>query len=398
MWRIPLCDLNYDINEERAVIEVLRSKWLTMGPKTEEFEAQAAEYLGVKHAIAVANCTCALEMAYQFAFTAGSTLPDGTERRRSAQGRRRGVVLAPDITFVATANAAIASGGIPEFVDVLAPDVPFMSLASASEALLRRKGVVCAVAVMHYAGFDSNAQDFLQLAQRHDVLLVEDAAHAMGGFSSSGRRLGTIGDIGCFSFFSNKNMATGEGGLVVTNRDDAAQALRLMRSHGMTTLTYERHASKRHGYDVLAAGHNFRCTEIAAAIALEQLKKLDAANERRRQLYHAYAEQLDGLEQAMLLFANTGNRIKQGACHILPLLCRTSELRDKVRAALDEAEIQTSHHYPPLHSFTFYRKMRSGESFINAIAFSSRQITLPLHPGLQEQQVSEICGVIKKAL
>ncbi|MBX7246173.1 MAG: DegT/DnrJ/EryC1/StrS aminotransferase family protein [Candidatus Sumerlaeaceae bacterium] len=405
MWRIPLSDLNYDEQEQQAVAEVLQSCWLTMGPRTEQFEAAMAAYLGVKHAIAVANCTCALELAYEAAIEAR-----GGERRR---------IIVPDITFVATANAAIAAGGIPELLDVEGWDHPMLNRALTESVLDRLDGQTAVLAIVHYAGFDANSVEFRRLSNDHGIILIEDAAHATGGKTAAGRALGTTGDIGCFSFFSNKNLATGEGGLVVTNSDDFAARIRLARSHGMTTLTYDRHRDRRIGYDVVRAGHNYRCTEITAALGLVQLAKLDAANARRRELYRLYCDNLKGCDGVRVLYGQDSEAVGKSACHILPLLCRDKALRDKVREALTTAGIQSSHHYPALHSFTFYRdylEKKIGASlpedpeqgsglpvravgsvapgWPNAANFAARQITLPLYPALTNSAVSEICDIV----
>jgi dTDP-4-amino-4,6-dideoxygalactose transaminase len=388
MWRIPLSDLNYDEHEERAVLEVLRSKWLTMGPKTAEFEALAAGYLGARHAIAVANCTCALELAYAAAL-----------RRHEGTGRTS--VLVPDVTFVATANAAMAAGGQPVLCDIESPDIPLLSVGTAVRS--GSPGEWAVIATVHYAGFDANAQALRQLAHDRGALLIEDAAHAIGGLGKDGAKLGTIGDVGCFSFFSNKNLATGEGGMVVTNDDEIADEVRLRRSHGMSSPTFDRHRVRAHGYDVTVHGNNHRCTEITAALGIEQLKKLDAGNGRRRGLYRLYVEMLQAWPEVAVAFSDRPDAIDRSSCHILPLLCESGELRDRIRETMDVAGVQTSHHYPPVHGFTFYRALAdSGRlhhaSCPNAESFAARQITLPLHPGLKEVEVEEICALVGQAI
>lgn len=405
MWRIPLSDLNYDAEEEQAVLDVLRSRWLSMGPRTEEFEAAAAEYLGVRHAIAVTNCTCALELAYRFLL----------EEKSPARDSKR-VVVVPDITFVATANAAAITGARPALCDIRSLKMPGAK-ADHIKTLLDAAGDRAAgVALVHYAGFDCGAAQVEELCEARGLFLLEDAAHAIGGRTADGRALGTVGRIGCYSFFANKNLATGEGGLLVTNDDEAAAQLRLMRSHGMTSLTYQRHASKGHGYDVVRVGHNYRCTEIVAALALQQLKKLDAGNARRRELYRHYADAFRDEPRLLVPFVDDPQVFQASACHIFPLLCSSPGLRDRIRAALTGAGIQTSHHYPPVHSFTCYRRDHGarmpegtelGDGFPPnfaagrsefplgaAVHFAARQITLPLHPRLATIEADEIINLV----
>jgi dTDP-4-amino-4,6-dideoxygalactose transaminase len=414
MWRIPLSDLNYGPEEEAAVLEVLRSRWLSMGPKTEQFEAAAAEYLGVAHAIAVTNCTCALELAYEYILD--------VRGERGLCTDRRPMVVVPDITFVATSNAAIYAGARPTFCDITNLNLPTARLTHARALVDAGSGAAAAVALMHYGGFDAGAEQFAELCRSHNIALVEDAAHAIGARTSTGKALGTIGDIGCYSFFSNKNLATGEGGLLVTNDDDTAIGLRLLRSHGMTSLTYQRHRTRTHGYDVLSVGHNHRCTEIMAALALEQLKKLDAGNARRRELFRLYRTAFEGETRLLIPFAGDDEAIDRSACHIFSLLCSSPGLRDRVRDALTNAGIQTSHHYPPVHTFTYYHKTvgagihipsrhELGEGFppgwasgrsefplAASVHYAARQITLPLHPALANSEVDEIATTVLRAI
>ncbi|MCX7964705.1 MAG: DegT/DnrJ/EryC1/StrS aminotransferase family protein [Candidatus Sumerlaea chitinivorans] len=387
MWRIPLSDLNYDEAEQQAVLEVLGSRWLTMGPRTEEFEARLAEFLGVRHVIAVSNGTCALQLAYRaVAWLRG-------------QAHSNAFVIVPDITFVATANAAFAERFTPYLCDIVDAETPGLSPQEA-ESVLEAKQVQ-AIALVHYAGFDCGAEYFAAVSKRHDAILIEDAAHAIGARTIDGRALGTIGEVGCFSFFSNKNLATGEGGAVVTNNDEIAERVRLWRCHGLSSSSTQRYAARSVGYDVLDVGYNFRCSEIVAALGIEQLKKLPAANARRRELYRRYIEALQNIDAVKIVWGDRPELLENSAAHILPLLCETPTLRDRIRAALHEAGIQTSHHYAPIHRFTWYRRAAEQQHVCvskirNATEFAQREITLPLYPALSDESVSEICSIIAR--
>lgn len=378
MWRIPLSDLNYGVEEEQAVVAVLRSGWLTMGAVTEQFESAMAEYLGVRHAIAVANCTCALEMSLEVLL------------QKCGAGAEASVLM-PSLTFVATVNAAVQRGALPVFCDLPQPDAPLLNAEIIKAELDRRR--CSGVVLVHYAGFDADSEAVASLCRERGLFLVEDAAHAIGAWNRGGRHLGTVGDIGCFSFFSNKNLATGEGGLLATDDDELAKHLRLLRSHGMTSLTHERHVTRSHGYDVVVTGHNFRPTEITSALGLEQLKKLDGANARRRHLTRKYISCLQGNAHIRVALEGSSD-IEKSACHILPLLCSSSELRDRCRRVLTTAGIQTSHHYPPVHSFSCYRTLLRELELPSTEEFASRQITLPLHPKLSDSAIDEICGIL----
>src|SRR5690606_37595009 len=228
MWRIPLSDLNYDHREAEAVQQVLASGWLTMGPRIKEFEEEFAAYHRAETAVAVANCTCALELVYRFLFQ----MQDAKDRR---------AIIVPDITFVATASAVIAAGGEPVLCDVESADKPYLSLAAVEE-LLKSRNDIAGVVVVHYAGHDAGVEAMVELCGRYKIQVIEDCAHSPGAVTASGRPLGTIGLAGCFSFFSNKNISTGEGGMILPNTNgpsvDIGHSLgawaKMARSHGTT--------------------------------------------------------------------------------------------------------------------------------------------------------------------
>lgn len=387
MWRIPLSDLNFDQREQDAVREVLESGWLTMGPRTQEFETWFASHHQAAYAVAVANCTCALELTYRYIFA------------NSEPGCR--AVIVPDITFVATANAVISAGGVPVLCDIKSPDAPYLSLEK-TEKILQTRDDIAAVALVHYAGHDAAASAFAELCDKYGVLLVEDCAHSPGALTGKLEPLGTVGFAGCFSFFSNKNLATGEGGMILTDDEDFRNRARLARNHGLTSGTWSRHVSEQPSYDVKLPGHNFRCTEITAALGLAQLAKLPESNARRRELTTLYAECLADIKSFKIVLPPE-EQFETAACHILSLLSETTALRDRVAEVLTREEIQTSHHYKPIHAFSYYAvSAETGGSnpddFQNANSFASRQLTLPLYPGLKEEQVVEITDIIKSAV
>ncbi len=281
-WRIPLSDLDYGADEEAAVLRVLRSKWLSMGPEVQAFEQEFADYLGVKHALAVSNGTAALHLSYL-----ALGLHSGDE------------VIQPAINFVAAANMTVAVGAKPVPVDILKLSEPTID---PSEIERRITPQTKAVVVMHYGGYLCRMEEIGSLCQQHNLALIEDACHAVGARygdplrpSSNGRFSGNLGDLGCFSFFSNKNLVTGEGGMITTNRDDLAERVRLLRSHGMTTLTWDRHRGHASSYDVILNGYNYRLDEVRAALGRVQLQKLETNNLRRRDLVGAYRRNLADL-------------------------------------------------------------------------------------------------------
>ncbi len=375
-WKVALSDIDMDDAELAAVVGVLESRWLSMGQVTQEFERQFADYLGVKHAFAVANCTSALHLAY-----AALGLGPGDE------------VVLPSLSFVATANAALYTGARPVFADVTSLD----DLNICPDEVERRiTSRTRAIAVMHYGGHLCAMDRIVDLAQRYDLALVEDAAHAPGA-TIHGQRAGTIGDVGCFSFFSNKNLVTGEGGMIVTNRDDVADRIKLMRSHGMTTLTWERHGGHAHSYDVVAVGYNYRIDEIRSALGLVQLGKLERNNGRRRELADLYREKLTGFPEVHIPF---GDHPGTSACHIFPILLDETISRRAFIEAMRDEGIQTSVHYPPIHLFSYYReRFGYGEGILPVTeAVGKREVTLPLFPTMGPELVELVARGVEIAL
>lgn len=375
-WRIPLADLDFDETEFAAVEQVLHSRWLTMGEQTQRFEREFAELLGVRHAFAVANGTVALHLAY-----AALGLNASAE------------VLSPALTFVATTNAILYTGALPVFADIASFDDLTISPADLEAKITPRTR---AITVMHYGGYPCNMPAILDVARKHNLAIVEDAAHAPGA-ASGGQSCGAIGDIGCFSFFSNKNLAVGEGGMVVTNRDDLAGKLRLMRSHGMTTLTWDRHRGHAHSYDVVELGYNYRLDEIRAALGIAQLHKLLNNNQRRAALTALYRHELAEIPDIAVPFAAPHG---QSAYHIFPILLHADIERATFIERMKAHGIQTSIHYPPIHLFTYYRQHFGGAEdqlpFTEAVG--KREVTLPLYPTMTEAQVAEVVAAVRDAV
>jgi dTDP-4-amino-4,6-dideoxygalactose transaminase len=256
-WIVPLSDIKFGDEEKNAVQAVLDSGWLTMGGITQKFEEEFRAYTSAKHAFAVSNATVALHMA-----CLALGIGPGDE------------VIVPSLTFVATANCVRYTGATPVFADINGENNLTISLSSIQEKVTPRTR---AVIVMHYGGYTCDMTSIIAWARSQHIPVIEDAAHAVGSFLDS-KHLGTLGAAGCFSFFSNKNLSTGEGGMIVTNDDALAEKFRLLRSHGMTSLTWDRHQGHAWSYDVVELGYNYRIDEIRSALGREQLKKLDGFN------------------------------------------------------------------------------------------------------------------------
>lgn len=379
-WRIPLADIDLDEAEFAVVNDVLRSKWLSMGEQTRLFEDEFAKRVNARHAIAVANGTAALHLACL------------------AVGLRAGdEAIVPSLTFVATANAIRYTGAEPIFADIVSKDQLNIS-AKAIEPLITEK--TRAILVVHYGGYACEMPEIMDIAKRYGLSVIEDAAHAIGSTLSE-RSLGTWGDIGCFSFFSNKNMTTGEGGMLVTNDDELARKLSLLRSHGMTSLSWERYKGHAFSYDVVDLGFNYRLDEIRAAIGRVQLKKLDDNNERRRKLSALYWELLEELAPEVELPFRSHPGLS--AAHLMPVLLPHRIARREFMEAMKEHGIQTSIHYPPIHKFSAFKESHSAIHAHLPLTeeVTEREVTLPLYAALSEDDVhyivESIRGILEKS-
>ncbi len=372
-WQIPLFELELGEEEIRAVESVLRSRWLTMGDRIQEFERAFASFTGSRHAFAVSNCTAALHLA-NMALGIGP----GDE------------VIVPSLTFVATANAIRYVGAKPVFAEVISETDWTISPTDIERKITPHTR---AISVVHYAGFPCDMEAIRAIADKHGLAVIEDCAHSPGA-TLDNRALGTLGDVGCFSFFSNKNMTTGEGGMIVTDRDDLAAAFRGLRSHGMTTMTLDRHKGHAFTYDVTALGYNYRMTEMHAAMGIEQLKRLPGWNALRSECVAWYREALAGLPGIIVPFIKHRGT---SAFHIMPILLPAGVERQAVMESLRARGIQTSIHYRPIHTFSaFANEPAPGMDLTETIG--ARALTLPLFPAMTRAQVETVVAGLRAAL
>jgi dTDP-4-amino-4,6-dideoxygalactose transaminase len=360
-WKVPLADVRLAEEDIDAAVAAYRSGWLSMGPRTERFEADLADYLGVEHALAVANGTAALHLAC-------GALGLGPDDE----------VVVPSMTFVATANAIAYTGARPVFADVAGADAPWLSAVAAEAAITERTRAVMS---MTYGGRAGETAELRNLCESRGIVLLEDAAHGIGG-SLEGRSLGAWGAIGAYSFFSNKNLAVGEGGAVATDDPELAERMRLLRSHGMTTLTWDRHRGHASGYDVVALGFNYRIDEPRAALAEARLARLDAERADRDEHVRAYREALQDTEGLTLLPPRKPGEVE--AHHLFPVVLAQNVDRDSFRRLLAERGVQTSVHYPPVHHFSIYSEAAAQLPVTDD--YGTRAVTLPLFGHMSEEQ------------
>lgn len=373
-YQIPLFNLNFDETENKAVVDVLNSKWISSGPKTMELEKMFAEMLGVKYALAVSNCTAALHLAVMAA-----GVGPGDE------------VIVPSLTFVATVNCVKYAGGTPVFCDIVSKDNLCID-PEQIEKLITPK--TKAVIVMHYGGFACDLDRIVEICHRHNISLIEDACH--GPMSEyKGKKLGTFGLAGCFSFFSNKNISTGEGGVLVTNSEEVYEKVKLLRSHGMTTMSYERSTGHSTSYDVIGLGYNYRFNDILAGIGIVQLGKLMPDIVKRQHVREKYIALLENDDRIIIPFKDYK---ELSSLYICPMVLRNgdAEYRDALRRYLADHGVQTSMHYPPSHRFSIYKDLPADLPVTDFVA--DHEFTIPMYGALSDDEVEYICKTIKEGL
>jgi dTDP-4-amino-4,6-dideoxygalactose transaminase len=291
---------------------------------------------------------------------------------------------------VATVNAIAYTGARPVFADIAGLDSPWLSSEAVQAAISPRTK---AIMTMSYGGHAGEVEALRGLAEHRGMLLLEDAAHAAGA-RLDGRHLGTFGAGGAFSFFPNKNLAVGEGGMAITDDDALAERMRLLRSHGMTTLTWDRHRGHAASYDVVALGYNYRIDEPRAALARVRLQRLDGENERRRVLDARYRELLAGLERLTLLEPPTANLCS--SYHLFVVVLDEGVDRDAFRGALAARGVQTSLHYPPVHHFSIYNE--GAPELPLTDEYAGRAVTLPMFAHMTDSQLDLVFEATREAL
>jgi dTDP-4-amino-4,6-dideoxygalactose transaminase len=343
--------------EKRAVMAVLDSGMLAQGKVVAEFERQFAEYVGAKFAIAVGNGTQALHTAY---------LAVGMGRGDSG--------VAPDLTFAASATPMLHIGAVPALADV--EEDYFGMDAGAARALVGKRTKM--LAPVHLYGHPVDLKPLMELAREKDLWLVEDACQAHGA-EYRGKRVGSIGDIACFSFYPTKNMTTGEGGMITTNNAKLADLCKLIRNHGQEGM-----------YSHMLLGYNYHMTEIAAAIGIEQLKKLPAAIEYRRKLAKLYNEELDGV-------VRTPTEAKWGRHVYHQYTIRVKKGRDKLAEALAKEGIGSRVYYPvPLHTQKIMKGNCKFGKNANVARLTKEVLSIPVHPSVTFDDAERIAGLVKK--
>ncbi|HXB15348.1 MAG TPA: DegT/DnrJ/EryC1/StrS family aminotransferase [Solirubrobacteraceae bacterium] len=372
---LPLFDLKLEPQDLEAVGETLRSGWLTMGPTTAAFEQAFAEQLGARHAVAVSSCTAALHLAY---LAAG--VGPGDE------------VIVPSFTFAATAAAVLYCGADPVFAEIVSRELPSLDPEDVERRITPRTKAVC---VVHYAGYAAAADRIKELCDRHGIALIEDVAHAPSA-TLDGRKLGTWGLAGAFSFFSNKVLSVGEGGLLCTDSEDVAAFARSHRSHCMTSGTWDRHSGRTDTYDVVGLGFNYRIDEPRSALLLSRLGRLEREVERRRELTARYRSLLADVDGIIVPFAD--EQVATSSCYVVPIMLEQGGRQVEISSALRARGIQTSIFYPSIHRFSAYRSRYPGLSLPITELASQSELTLPFYPHMSEDDQDRVVTALAEAL
>jgi perosamine synthetase len=362
----------------QAVVEVLRSDWLTTGPKVAEFEEGFARWVGAKCGVSFSSGTAALHGA---AFAAG--LEAGDE------------AITSPMTFAATANCVLYQGATPVFADV-APDTLNIDPAEIAARITPRTKAILPV---DYAGHPADLGPILQLANQRGLVVIEDACHALGA-EYRGRRVGSIAHMTVFSFHPVKHLACGEGGMVTTDNPVFAEKLRRFRNHGISSDARQRQTAGQWQYDMVLLGFNYRLTDIACALGISQLRKLDENLARRRQIAARYSSAFAGIPGVAPPSVRSD---VLPAWHLYPISlhpARLSSDRAEVFRALRAENIGVNVHYIPVHMHPYYRNRfgyQGGEYPVAEAAYESL-ISLPMFHGMSDEDVEDVIGAVKKVV
>jgi dTDP-4-amino-4,6-dideoxygalactose transaminase len=383
-YNIPFSKVRINGNELKYITEVLTSGWLTTASKTFQFERLFADFIGAKYACAVNSCTSALHLAVE------------------AIGIKPGdKVLVPSLTFTASSEILRYLGADPVFLDV-EYDTALISPAILTEALKKNEDIK-ALILVHYGGqapimTTPEGEGILDICQKNNISIIEDAAHAFPS-KFMDRFIGTFGNVTCFSFYANKTITTGEGGMLVTNDEAIYQRVKIMRLHGINRDCWARFTDKKSTweYDVVAPGFKYNMSDINAAIGLAQLEKAEFFRSRRQHCASFYYNELKKVPTIDLLKCNVP--MEHHSWHLFPIIIRPEapvSRNDFIRFMCQKG-IGTSVHYKPLHRMSYYKETYNlnPEDFPNTERIWSGMVSLPIFPELLDEELEYICMTIK---
>ncbi len=354
-----------DDEDIEKVVEVLKSDWITSGPKISEFEREVCKYVRAKYGVAVNSGTSALDIA-----VASLELPASSE------------IITTPFTFIATANAILYNNHKPVFVDIqrdtfnIDPEEIRKCITDKTRAII----------YVDYAGHPCEIDEIKEIAEEHSLYLIEDACHALGA-EYKGKKVGSLADITVFSFHPVKHITTGEGGMAVTNNEELAEKMRMLRNHG---IDLDPRSRKDYRYDMKFLGRNYRITDFQAALGISQLKKLDYFLEKRRKIAEIYSEEFDGIIETQ--------SVRQYVKHAWHLYTVLVENRDYVFKKMRNAGVGVNVHYIPIYKHSYYRNNYSFSSLKNVEEVYRRILSLPIHPILKEDEIFFVINQLKKVV
>jgi len=363
--------------DKEAVYNALQSRWLTGGPKAVEFEGLFANVIGSKYAISVNSCTAALHLAMRVL-----DIGPGDE------------VIVPVLTFAATANAPIFCGAKPVFADIDEKTYNISPKSIIDKISEKTKAII----VVHYGGQPCDMKEIMEIAKDHKLPVVEDCAHTVGATYLK-RKAGTIGTIGCFSFYPTKILTTLEGGMFVTNNEDLFRRAKILREHGMTRSAVDRESGAAWYYDVIDLGYNYRLNEVQAVLGTSQLKRLSDINRLRVNAANQYSDRLKEIDGIITPF-EAKDRTHSYHLYVIRVLEKKIGIsRNKLFLELSEKKIGLSVHYTPLHLLTFYKNLlhHSIGDFPVAEQIYNEILSLPIFPTITEDQINQVVNEIKRA-
>lgn len=373
--KIPFHKTYITDDEISEVVDSLKSGWLTMGPKTVRFEEEFGGYIGAAHAVAVSSCTAALHLALK-----AIDLRPGDE------------VIVPTMTFTATGEVVCYFGARPVIVDVQR-DTHNMDLKEIERAISPKTRAIIPV---HFGGQPCDMDEIMAIAKKHQLYVIEDAAHAVpAGYK--GNRIGTLGDITCFSFYATKTLSTGEGGMITTANDEWAERMKVLRLHGISKDAWKRYSDEGSWYyEVVEAGYKYNMTDMQAGLGLAQLKKIEWMRGRREEIAGKYTSAFTALPEIMI------PRVKpdrETAWHLYVIKLNLEALsinRSRFIEELKGRGIGTSVHFIPLHRHPFYQRTFGcgAGDYPNAEWIYERCLSLPVYPGMTDEEVDYVIHTI----
>jgi perosamine synthetase len=362
-------------DEISGVLDSLRSGWLTMGPKTVDFETRFGEYIGASHSVSMNSCTACLHLALKAA-----GLKEGDE------------VILPSVTFTATAEVVTYFRAVPVLADIRESTMNIDVAEIEKKITPRTKAII----PVHFAGQPCDMDEIMTLARSKGLFVIEDAAHAIPAIYR-GRKIGTIGDMTCFSFYATKALTTGEGGMVTTENAGWAERMRILRLHGISKDAWKRYSKEGSWYyEVIEAGYKYNMTDIQAALGLAQLKKTDWMWERRRQIADFYS---GALASHKAFSVPVVEKDRESAWHLYVLSLNHGALtidRDRFISELKERGIMTSVHFIPLYMHPYYEKtygLKPGMFPVSDRIFG-RILSLPVYPGMTPGETARVAEAV----